>query len=38
MIDLPGVLVELQKTTFRISTRLLNLFLERDASRKREQP
>jgi len=38
MIDFPTILAELQKTTFRVSTRLLSLFLERDASRKRKLP
>jgi predicted nucleic acid-binding protein len=38
MIDFPTVLAELQKTTFRVSTRLVSLFLERDASRKRKLP
>jgi predicted nucleic acid-binding protein len=38
MIDFPTVLAELQRTTFRVSTRLLSLFLERAASRKRKQP
>jgi predicted nucleic acid-binding protein len=36
MIDFPTVMAELQKTTFRVSARLLSLFLERDASRKRK--
>jgi hypothetical protein len=38
MIDFPTVLAELQKTTFRVSTRLVSLFLERDALRKRKLP
>jgi predicted nucleic acid-binding protein len=34
MIDFPTVLADLRKTTFRVSARLVTLFLERDASRK----
>jgi predicted nucleic acid-binding protein len=36
LIDLPTILGELQATTFRISTRLLKIFLDRDAGRKKQ--
>ena len=35
LIDLPTVLDQLQSTTFRVSTRLLKIFLSRDAGRKK---
>ena len=35
LIDLPTVLDQLQSTTFRVSTRLLKIFLNRDAGRKK---
>jgi predicted nucleic acid-binding protein len=35
LIDLPPVLDQLQATTFRVSTRLLKIFLARDAERKK---
>lgn len=40
MIDFPATLTQLQKTNFRISARLLQLFLDRDAERqeKKQKP
>lgn len=34
MIDFPATLTQLQKTNFRVSARLMKLFLDRDAERK----
>lgn len=36
MIDFATMLTELQKTNFRVSTRVVNLFLARDAARKQQ--
>lgn len=38
MIDLPTALAQLQKTNFRVSSRLVELFLARDAARKQKAP
>lgn len=38
IIDFPTILTELQKTNFRVSTRLVNFFLARDAARKQQRP
>ena len=35
LIDFPTILGQLQATTFRVSTRLLKIFLDRDAGRKK---
>jgi len=35
LIDLPSILAQLQTTTFRVSSRLVKIFLDRDAERKK---